>query len=156
MKALRLLVVCVGKPGRLLAPPIAEYESRAARYFDLRIIEVKAGRGDPEQVRATEAGAILARLPERCRTFALAREGDRLETRDLSSELRDIAVYGPGVAACVIGGAFGLSPSVLATADRRVSLSGLTLPHELARLVLAEQLYRAGTVLRGEPYHKGG
>jgi len=156
MKALRLRVVCVGKPGRALARPIAEYETRAARYFDLRIVEVKAGRGDPVRVRAAEADVLLASLPERSRIFALTRGGDRLDTRGLAEELRDIAVYGPGGAAWLIGGAFGLSPSVLTTADRRVSLSDMTLPHELARLVLAEQLYRAGTILRGEPYHKGG
>jgi 23S rRNA (pseudouridine1915-N3)-methyltransferase len=60
----------------------------------------------------------------------------------------------PGVA-FVLGGAFGLSDQVLERAQRRLSLSDLTLPHELARLVLTEQLYRAGTLLRGEPYHKG-
>jgi 23S rRNA (pseudouridine1915-N3)-methyltransferase len=156
MKSMKLRVVCVGKPGRLLARAIAEYEARAGRYFDLRIVEVKAGRGAPDRVREAEAGALLARLPDRCRRFALTREGDRLDTRGLVDELREIAAYGPGAAAWLIGGAFGLSASVLATVDRRVSLSDLTLPHELARLVLAEQLYRAGTILRGEPYHKGG
>jgi 23S rRNA (pseudouridine1915-N3)-methyltransferase len=55
----------------------------------------------------------------------------------------------------VIGGAYGLSPEVFGRADRLISLSGLTLPHEVARLLLAEQLYRAGTILRNEPYHKG-
>ena len=54
----------------------------------------------------------------------------------------------------MIGGAYGLSPQVLERADRKLSLSAMTLPHELARLVITEQLYRAGTILRGEPYHK--
>lgn len=156
MRSLKLRVVCVGKPGRLLARAVAEYETRAARYFDLQIVEVKPGRGDPDRVRVQEAESLLAKLPPRSRTFALAREGDRLDTRGLVDELRDIAAYGPGGAAWLIGGAFGLSASALAAADRRISLSDLTLPHELARLVLAEQLYRAGTILRGEPYHKGG
>lgn len=156
MKSLKLRIVCVGKPGRLLSRPIAEYEARAGRYFDLRVFEGKAGRGDADRVRAAEAEFLLAHLPERGRIFALSREGERIATRGLADELSDIAAYGPGTASWLIGGAFGLSASALAAADRRVSLSDLTLPHELARLVLAEQLYRAGTILRGEPYHKGG
>lgn len=152
---MKLVVICVGKPGRALAPAIAEYENRTGRYFDLEVLELKAGKGDPDRVVRSEGEALLARLPERSRRFALTRGGDRVDTRDLARELRDIATYGPGTAAWVIGGAFGLSDTVLARADRRLSLSDLTLPHELARLVLAEQLYRVGTILRGEPYHKG-
>lgn len=156
MKSMKLRVVCVGKPGRLLARAIAEYEARAARYFDPRVVEVKAGRGDPDRVREKESEMLLEKVPERCRCYALSREGDRIGTVDLVRELREIAAYGPGTATWLIGGAFGLSDSALETADRRVSLSDLTLPHELARLVLAEQFYRCGTILRGEPYHKGG
>jgi len=153
---MKLVVICVGRPGRVLAPAIAEYEKRTGRYFDLEILEVKAGRGDPDRVLRAEGEALIARLPEHSRRFALTRGGDRVDTRDLANELRDIATYGPGTAAWLIGGAFGLSAAVLGRADRRFSLSDLTLPHELARLVLAEQLYRVGTILRGEPYHKGG
>lgn len=155
MKSLKLRIVCVGKPGRLLSRAIAEYETRAGRYFDLRVLEVKAGRGDADRVRATEAESLLAQLPERGRVFALTREGVRIDSRGLADEMNDIAAYGPGGASWLIGGAFGLSASALAAADRRVSLSDLTLPHELARLVLTEQLYRVGTILRHEPYHKG-
>lgn len=156
MKSLKLRIVCVGKPGRLLSRAIAEYETRAGRYFDLRVLEVKAGRGDAERVRATEGESLLAHVPERSRIFVLTRGGERIDTRSLADELNDIAAYGPGGASWLVGGAFGLSASALAAADRRVSLSDLTFPHDLARLVLAEQLYRAGTILRGEPYHKGG
>lgn len=152
---MKLRIVCVGKPGRVLAEPIAAYEARAARYFDLEIVEVRAGRGAADVVREAEGEALLSKLPERYRRFALTREGDRLGSRELADRFRDIATYGPGSAAWLIGGAFGLSDAVLAAADRHVSLSDFTLPHELARLVLAEQLYRVGTILRGESYHKG-
>lgn len=152
---MKLRLVCVGRPGRLLARPIAEYEARVRRYFDFEVAEVRAGRGRPEDVVASEGHALLEKLPERYRCFALTRAGGTVSSREVADELRDIATYGPGGAAWVIGGAFGLSDGVLARADREVSLSGLTLPHELARLVLTEQLYRAGTILRGEPYHKG-
>lgn len=149
-------MVCVGKPGRVLARPIAVFEERAGRYFDLEVVEVRPGRGAPDAVREEEGRALLARLPDRCRTYALTRAGDGVASRELAEELREIGTYGPGAAAWVIGGAFGLSADVLAAADRRITLSPMTLPHELTRLVLAEQLYRAGTILRGEPYHKGG
>lgn len=152
---MKMRILCVGRPGRLLGRPIAEYETRAGRYFDLDVVEIKAGRGSPDEVREAESAALLAKLPERCRSFALARGGDALGSRELAEEMRDVATYGPGSVAWLIGGAFGLSPAALAAVDRRVSLSAFTLPHELARLVLAEQIYRAGTLLRGEPYHKG-
>lgn len=153
---MKLRLVCVGRPSPLLARPIADYETRIRRYFDLDTVEVRAGRGRPEAVAETEGEALLAKVPDRYRCFAMTRLGHPVSSRDVADELRDIATYGPAGAAWVIGGAFGLSDAVLARADQKVSLSALTLPHELARLVLAEQLYRAGTILRGEPYHKGG
>lgn len=152
---MKVQVVCVGRPGRLLAGPIAEFEARARRYFDLEVAEVRAGRGTPAQVVEAEGEALVARLAPRHRCFALTRQGRPMSSREIAEELRDIATYGPAGASWVIGGAHGLSDAVLSQADRRVSLSALTLPHELARLVLAEQLYRAGTIQRGEPYHKG-
>lgn len=152
---MRLTILCVGRPGRLLAGPIADYERRVGRYFQVETVEVATGGGGPTRVRSSEGDALLARMPERHRVFALTRDGDPIDSRGLAAELEDIGTYGPGGAAWIIGGAFGLSAAVLDRADRRVSLSALTFPHELARLVLAEQLYRAGTILRGEPYHKG-
>jgi 23S rRNA (pseudouridine1915-N3)-methyltransferase len=78
-----------------------------------------------------------------------------MASRKLAEWLQDHALHGsPGVA-LIIGGAYGIHPDVGRRARRRVSLSAMTLPHEMARLVLVEQIYRAGTILRGEPYHKG-
>ena len=78
-----------------------------------------------------------------------------MDSRELAAYLEGLAVQSaPGVA-FVIGGAFGLGPEVVDRSGKRLSLSSMTLPHEMARLFLAEQLYRAGTILRGEPYHKG-
>lgn len=153
---MKIHLLCVGRPGRLLARPIEEYEARIGRYFDLEVVEVRAGKGAAAQVVDSEGEALLAKLPPRSRCFGLTRTGRAVSSREIADELQDIATYGPGGAAWLIGGAFGLSEAVLSRVDRAVSLSGLTLPHELARLVLAEQLYRAGTILRGEPYHKGG
>ena len=76
-------------------------------------------------------------------------------SRAFSRYLEEPAIRASAGVALEIGGAFGLEDSVLARAQKRLSLSSMTFPHELARLALAEQLYRAGTILRGEPYHKG-
>jgi 23S rRNA (pseudouridine1915-N3)-methyltransferase len=155
---MRVLVLAVGRVRSELAPAVAEYENRARRYWKLEVIEVTAGAGSgrapPERVMESEAERILARIPPEVELLALTREGKGMGSRELAGYLEGHAVRSSAGVAFVIGGAFGLSPSVLSRAQRRLSLSTFTLPHEMARLVLAEQLYRAGTVMRGEPYHK--
>ena len=156
---MKVLVVAVGRVRGALEAPVAEYEERARRYWKLETTEVEAGAPGkdpaPGRVMEAEAQRILARLPEGFTVVALTRSGKGMGSRELASVLESEAVRSsPGVA-FVLGGAFGLSADVLARAQRRLSLSHLTLPHEMARLVLVEQLYRAGTLLRGEPYHKG-
>jgi 23S rRNA (pseudouridine1915-N3)-methyltransferase len=156
---LRLLVVAVGKVKGPLAPVVAEYERRAARYWKLAIEEVNAGarRGsqDSEAVMTAEAARLLARVPEELELIALTRGGKQMGSEELSGYLQELGVRSSAGVAFVIGGAHGLAQDVLTRARRRLSLSAMTLPHEVARLVLAEQLYRAGTIARGEPYHKG-
>jgi 23S rRNA (pseudouridine1915-N3)-methyltransferase len=155
----RLLVVAVGRVRGSLESAVAEYEERARRYWKLEVVEVEAGTSGknpaPERVKEAEAERILGRIQEGLAVVALTRGGRGMGSRDLAQELERYAVQSqPGVA-FVLGGAFGLGDTVLARARRQLSLSRMTLPHEMARLVLAEQLYRAGTILRGEPYHKG-
>ncbi len=151
----KVTLVCVGAPRGVLAPAIAEYEGRAQRYFEVVTTEVSAGKGAPEQVKKSEGDQILRRVPAGSRVYALTRDGSRCSSRSLAAHLEEMATYGPAKAVFLIGGAFGLDAQVQESADRRLSLSDFTLPHDLARLVLLEQLYRAGTILRGEPYHKG-
>jgi 23S rRNA (pseudouridine1915-N3)-methyltransferase len=155
----KLSVVVVGKVKGALADAIRDYEERARRYWKLSVSEVAAGApgadAAPERVRAAEAERIRARIPDALEVVALTREGEEMGSRALAAYLADLGTRSaPGVC-FVIGGAFGLDDSVLRLARRRLTLSAFTLPHEMARLVLAEQLYRAGTIVRGEPYHKG-
>jgi len=155
----KLVAAVVGRVRRDLAGAVAEYETRAARYWRFEAVEVAAGLGgrrdDPGAVMAAEGERLLARVPARMEVAALTRDGAPLTSRGLADWLQEMAVGGhPGVA-FVIGGAYGLHRDVLARAQRRISLSSMTLPHEMARLILAEQIYRAGTISRGEPYHKG-
>jgi len=134
-----------------------EYRTRASRYFKLEVIEVadssRDGRTGAEAMRA-EGAALLKKLPPGATVVALTREGEGEDSPGFADrmsrwqrEARDVFF--------VIGGAGGLDQAVFDRADGRLSLSTWTVPHELARLVLLEQIYRAGTILKGEPYHKG-
>lgn len=157
---MKVRVVAVGRVRGVLEPAVAEYEKRAGRYWRLEREEVPAGApgrkaAAADRVREAEGERILGRIPPGWEVAALTRGGKPWDSLALAGWLEELGVRAaPGVA-FVIGGAFGLHETVLARAGRRIALSGLTLPHEMARLVLAEQLYRAGTILRGEPYHKG-
>jgi len=156
---MKIAVVVVGKVRGSLEEAVRDYEERARRYWKLTVTEVAAGTagGDatPQRVREAEGSRILARIPEDLEVVALTRAGEGMGSREMASYLAELATRSaPGVC-FVIGGAFGLDESVLRRAKRKVGLSAFTLPHEMARAVLAEQLYRAGTIVRGEPYHKG-
>jgi 23S rRNA (pseudouridine1915-N3)-methyltransferase len=156
---LKVYVLAVGRPMRLLSEAVEEYEKRAARYWPLEVVEVREERSgrnaDPERIRAAEGERLWERVPAGVETVALTRTGDALSSREVAAWLQQRALEShPGVA-FLIGGALGLSDDVMARCTRTLRLSSMTLPHELARLVLAEQLYRAGTIVRNEPYHKG-
>ena len=153
---MKITLVVVGRVRGSLAEAVREYEERAARYWKLTAIEVEAGvgsRNDVETVRRSEEERILARLPQGADLVALTRTGQPMGSRAFATYLEDHALHGRDLA-FVIGGAYGLGSGLLARA-RQMTLSAMTFPHEMARLLLAEQLYRAGTILRGEPYHKG-
>jgi 23S rRNA (pseudouridine1915-N3)-methyltransferase len=155
---LKITILTVGRPGRLFADAIGEYERRARRYWALDLIEVReerAVRGKTEaQIRGAETVRLLDRVPDGVEIVALTRNVDSWSSVRLARHLERMAVEAmPGVA-FLIGGSLGLADEAMPGAVRRLSLSPLTLPHELARLLLTEQLYRAGTIVRGEPYHK--
>lgn len=156
---MKLLLAVVGKPARVFADVIEEYEARAARYWPLEVVEVKAvkagGSRTDADVREAEGERLLERVPAELEIVALTRAGERWSSEQLSANLQRHALRSsPGIA-FVIGGALGLSESLLRRARHQLSLSSMTMPHDVARLVMAEQLYRAGTIARGEPYHKG-
>ena len=152
----KVVVAVVGSAGSgPVADAIREYEERAARYFDFESIEVRAGAGgEPERVRREEGRRLAERVPAELQWFALTRRGKGMRSRRLARYLDELATYGREGAAFLVGGAHGLDDRVLQDARYRLSLSPMTLPHALARLVLTEQIYRAGTIARGEPYHK--
>ena len=151
-------MLVVGRPGSPLDAAIEEYERRAGRYWNLDVVSVRASRqggAEVDEVRRTESERLLERVPDGWEMVALTRTGDAWPSERLAEYLSTLASAGAAGTAFLVGGAFGLSDQVVTGARHRLSLSPMTLPHELARLVLAEQLYRAGTIVRGEPYHKG-
>lgn len=154
-----IVVAAVGRPAARLAPAIGEYEERAGRYWKLRTVEVRAERASRNRpvtsIRQEEAARLRAATGEGLELVALTRAGDAWTSERLATYLNEMALSASPGAAFIIGGAFGLDRALLRDARQCISLSSLTMPHDLARLVFAEQLYRAGTIVRGEPYHKG-
>ncbi|MEO8909297.1 MAG: 23S rRNA (pseudouridine(1915)-N(3))-methyltransferase RlmH [Gemmatimonadaceae bacterium] len=154
---MRLVVAVVGKAhNAALSEAIRDYETRAARYWPLDVHEVREERAtgsSVERVKEKEGARLSERIPESAQTIACEQGGRSLDSTEFANFLqrareddRDLAF--------IIGGAFGLNPEVAARATFKLSLAPWTLPHEIARLVLTEQIYRAGTIARGEPYHK--
>lgn len=154
---MRVIVAVVGKPkDASLAGAIAEYEKRASRYWPLEVIEVReeSGKGaSPETVKRREGERLRERIAEPARAVVCDPGGKSLDSTRFSAWLQGERESGRDFA-FVIGGAHGVSDELRDEARMKLSLAPWTLPHELARLVLAEQLYRAGTIIRGEPYHK--
>ncbi len=157
---MKVTVLAVGRVKGALEVPVKDFERRAGRYWKLDVVEVDAGGpkgGDksPQAVRAAEGERLERRIPAGTDIVALTRRGEALSSMELARYLEERGVRSsPGVT-FVLGGAFGLDDALLAKASKRLALSPMTMPHEMARLVLAEQLYRAGTILKNEPYHKG-
>lgn len=156
---MKIAVMVIGRARGPVADAIAEYEKRVGRYFSFEAVEVKEeqfrGKGDVQRVRDEEGKRLLARVPAGAEIVALHETGKQWTSHQLADWLAELAVRGSPGAAFIIGGAYGLSDEVLRAARVQLSLGAFTLPHEIARLVLTEQLYRAGTIQRGEPYHKG-
>jgi 23S rRNA (pseudouridine1915-N3)-methyltransferase len=153
----QFLIAAVGKPrDPHLGAAIREYEARAGRYWPLHIYEVReepARSGSADLVREREAERLLAVIPSGAHIVACELTGKAMSSEQFSAWLQQLRERARDVA-IVIGGAFGLGAPIRDRAASTLALAPWTLPHELARLVLAEQLYRAGTLLRGEPYHK--
>ena len=138
---MKLVIVAVGKLKDAEARVLADdYLGRLRRYTACEEREVKA------------PGDLAAAIPKDALVVALEVHGDAVTSPELARRVESWASRGKGIVAFVIGGAEGIPKPLSAKADARLSLSKLTLPHRIARVILAEQLYRAMTILRGEPY----
>ena len=154
---MELTVVVVGRARDPLAAAVAEYEERAGRYWRLDVHEVREEPSrsgtSTEQVRLKEGERLLDRVPASAHLVVCDERGVTLTSERFAAWLGERRDRAQDVA-FAIGGAYGVDPALRARASTILALAPWTLPHELARLVLAEQIYRAGTIARGEPYHK--
>jgi len=155
-------IIAVGKlKEKYLVLGIQEYAKRLNPYIKFQMIEVadeKApdtlSEAEVSIVKEREGERILAHVKESAHVIALAIGGQLWSSEELAAELDRLGTYGSSHVAFVIGGSHGLSDSVLRRAQQKLSFGRMTLPHQLMRLVLTEQIYRAVKINRGEPYHK--
>jgi 23S rRNA (pseudouridine1915-N3)-methyltransferase len=155
---LRIRLIAVGKlRGSIWLPAVKEYGARLRHYANFDFIEVRdvAGKSMPDAAARAEEGKTIAQVLEPGNFLvALDREGKPFTSEQLAEFLRRQIDSGIRKIDFVIGGPVGVDAKILTAANLRLSLSAMTLPHELARVILLEQLYRAFTILRAEPYHK--
>lgn len=159
---MNISIVSIGKlKEKYLKQGIDEYLKRLAPYAKIEIIELSDEKApenlsDSEmvQVKQKEGERILSKICQDVHVIALAINGKQRSSEELAKDLDSLATYGKSKVAFVIGGSLGLSDEVMKRANATLSFSKMTFPHQLMRLVLVEQIYRAFRINRGEPYHK--
>jgi 23S rRNA (pseudouridine1915-N3)-methyltransferase len=151
----KIVLAVVGKARHAtVGPVVRDYEERAARYWPLVVKEVREeSSGSPEDVKRREGERLLAAVPKGAHVVVCDERGSQMTSPKFSAWLQKLREQSKDVC-FLIGGAHGLSDEAKAAAQTRLALGELTMPHEMARAVLAEQLYRAGTIVKREPYHK--
>ncbi|EST11945.1 23S rRNA (pseudouridine(1915)-N(3))-methyltransferase RlmH [Sporolactobacillus laevolacticus] len=159
---MNITILTVGKlKEKYFIQGIGEYAKRLGPYAKVTIIEVpdekapeNLSAAEVEQVKQAEGERLLKKLPANAYVIALAIKGKQMPSEDFAEKIRELATYGHSDIAFIIGGSNGLSDEVLSRADFQLSFSKFTFPHQLMRLILIEQIYRAFKIMRGEPYHK--
>ena len=155
-------IVTVGKlKEKYLKDGIAEYTKRLGRFTKIEMVELpdektpdRASDLENQQILEKEGNRILAKVGDREYVIALAIEGQQFPSEKFSQTLEEVTVRGYSEITFVIGGSLGLSPAVKKRANLLMSFGKLTLPHQLMKLVLIEQIYRAFMIQQGSPYHK--
>lgn len=159
---MKIKIVTVGKlKEKYLKDGIAEYSKRISRFAAVEMIELadektpdRASDSENAKILDLEGNRILSKIGDREFVVALAIEGKTLSSEEFSKQLEQASINGYSTLTFVIGGSLGLSPQVKNRANLSLSFGRLTLPHQLMRLVLTEQIYRAFTIQQGSPYHK--
>lgn len=159
---MKITIITVGKiKEKYFTDAIAEYSKRLSRYCKLEMIQVadeKTPDGASEaleaQIKDKEGERILSNLKDGSYVVTLAIEGNMLDSEELAEKIEKWGVSGVSQIVFVIGGSLGLSKAVLSRADYKLSFSRMTFPHQLMRVILLEQIYRAYRIIQNEPYHK--
>ena len=158
----KVTILCVGKlKEKFYAEAVAEYSKRLKRHCTLEIVELPESRlpdePSPAEIRqalAAEAALIEAKLPKGGAVIAMCIEGKELSSTALADKVEQFGLNGASQLTFLIGGSVGLDASLKQKADLRLSMSPMTFPHHLARIMLLEQIYRAYQILAGSKYHK--
>ena len=158
---MKIRIVAVGKlKEKYLREGVAEYEKRLAPFASVELLETREeymaenpSEAQRQQTLAKEGERLLRLVPERSFLIVLDVKGKLLSAEALAKELASLALQGQSDLTFLIGGAFGLSPAVRDRADLRISFSPMTFTHQMVRLLLYEQIYRAFKINRGEKYH---
>ena len=158
---MKITVVCAGKlKEKYLRDGVAEYEKRLRPYADLRTIEIIEERmkdrpslAEKEEVLRREGERLSSQIPQRAYLIVLGVGGEEMSSEKFSARIDRLILMGESHIAFLIGGPFGLSDELRQRADLRLSFSQFTLPHQLIRLFLMEQIYRSFKISRHEPYH---
>ncbi len=159
---MRITIVCVGKiKESFYRGAVEEYSKRLGKYCKLDILEVPdektpdgASEALEEQIKEKEGAKILGKIKEDAFVCALAIQGRKYTSEGFASLIEQAALTGKSHICFVIGGSLGLHSAVLKRADLQISFSEMTFPHQLMRVILCEQVYRAYRIIQGEPYHK--
>ena len=159
---MKIKIVTVGKlKEKYLKDGITEYSKRISRFASVEMIELadektpdRASDSENEKILNLEGNRILSKIGDREFVVVLAIEGKTLSSEEFSKQLEQASINGFSTLTFVIGGSLGLSPQVKKRANLSLSFGRVTLPHQLMRLVLVEQIYRAFTIQQGSPYHK--
>ena len=146
---INIKLICVGKmKEKFYIDAYNEYAKRLSAYCRLELIEIQESTLDKEAV------LVMKNLTKQAYVIAMAIEGKKLSSEQLASKLENIAVNGTSEIIFIIGGSYGLSSDVKMRADMLLSMSDMTFPHHLARVMLSEQIYRAFKINEGSVYHK--
>lgn len=159
---MNISIVTVGKlKEKYLKAGIAEYAKRLGAYAKITEVEVadekapeQLSEADMEIVKKKEGERILGKIPQDAYVIALAIDGKMKTSEQLAKDMESLMTYGRSKVVFVIGGSLGLHDEVLKRADEKLSFSMMTFPHQLMKLILLEQVYRAFRIMKGEPYHK--
>lgn len=159
---MNITIYCVGKIKECFyREAVDEYGKRLGRYCRLTIVEVpdektpdRASEAQERLIKEKEGERLLSRIKEGTYLIALAIDGRRMDSVSFSRFIGDLGIRGKSDIGFVIGGSLGLSEAVLKRADLKLSFSDMTFPHQLMRVILLEQVYRAYRILGNEPYHK--
>ena len=158
---MKITIICVGKlKEEYLKSAIAEYSKRLSRFADFEIIEVpdqkipdNASEKIETQILSKEGEIILSKIKNNSYVIAMCIEGKLISSEELANEIKNISMSSSNIT-FIIGGSLGLSEEVKKRADKRISFGKITLPHQLMRVVLSEQIYRAFKINANEAYHK--